>query len=334
MSVVVATAAETETLLSRRLFQECLRTLPGLVRAPRIKKIYAPGSKNPLLDAARLLLRKRGKIVLATGFPVGIAGSGVRKLPSGRLGFESVQFETDGTDGAIFLASVLRRGLGRSVTILSETGNHKFLKISREIYGLGPSSCPIVDCAPESLAPERDVAVFIEKPGKNSEGVIHTASGYDVTPHCLDLDGFLRRMKQCSIGIGDGGNEIGMGCLAGLVRQRVPHGTLCLCGCGGGIACVQKTRTLVPCTVSNIACYCLGGLLSILSQDFDSSIIPKGAVVRKSIQSISRAGSVDGILGKSRPAGVDGVRAGEYEKFVDKRIIRLIKRHDDATAAD
>lgn len=68
-----------------------------------------------------------------------------------------------------------------------------------------------------------------------------------------------------TIGIGDGGNEIGCGAIIEEVQRVQPFGRKCVCPCGAGVATVTRCDHLVFASVSNWGAYAvaaaLGGLL-------------------------------------------------------------------------
>jgi hypothetical protein len=76
-----------------------------------------------------------------------------------------------------------------------------------------------------------------------------------------------RRKKVLTIGIGDGGNELGYGMIAEAVRQIHPHGERCQCPCEGGIVCETETDILVHGAVSNWAGYGVVACLAVMCHD-------------------------------------------------------------------
>jgi hypothetical protein len=65
-----------------------------------------------------------------------------------------------------------------------------------------------------------------------------------------------------TIGIGDGGNEIGCGVIIDAVRQVQPFGSKCQCPCGGGIATVTRCDHLIFAAISNWGAYALAAALA------------------------------------------------------------------------
>jgi hypothetical protein len=77
--------------------------------------------------------------------------------------------------------------------------------------------------------------VFIEKTGPNAKGVHHsimgTAKNPDETGHAFHLAEAAKARGIVTIGVGDGGNEIGNGLIYDAARQIQPYGLKCQCDC-------------------------------------------------------------------------------------------------------
>jgi hypothetical protein len=87
--------------------------------------------------------------------------------------------------------------------------------------------------------PDAVAGLFIEKPGPNDRGVFHTSSGKatasDGVAHLHLLAEALTASDRVTIGIGDGGNEVGFGTIGRALEASLPLARSCGCGCGGGI---------------------------------------------------------------------------------------------------
>jgi hypothetical protein len=98
----------------------------------------------------------------------------------------------------------------------------------------------------------------VEKVGPNKKGVCHTVYGSDVSSSCAKIDYLVEEANRrgiLTIGIGDRGNEIGMGVIRDVVEKVVPTGSKCKCPCGAGIACVTETAVTVLASISNLGAY-------------------------------------------------------------------------------
>ena len=125
----------------------------------------------------------------------------------------------------------------------------------------------------------------------------------------LIIEGFKSIFEEAhkrdilTIGIGDLGNEMGMGYIKDQVKEMVPHGSHCLCGCGGGIAASSEPDLGIICNISNWGAYgvvaCLAALLGELDILHDSDT--ERFMLRESV----RGGQIDPVSGMFRPY-VDG----------------------------
>lgn len=164
--------------------------------------------------------------------------------------------------------------------------------------------------------------IAIEKGGMNEKGVIHTSRGADTTKHMAKIDYLMREANKnriVTIGIGDGGNEIGMGVIQEEIRKNLPFGDKCNCPCGAGIAPATKTDFLITAAISNWGAYGLAGSLALLNQDV--TIFHDKFVERRILQKASDAQFIDGIDGYTEP-GADGLSWDIHESFVE--ILRAI----------
>ena len=102
-----------------------------------------------------------------------------------------------------------------------------------------------------------DLLFSTERVGRNEQGVYHSMKGidYGMGRARVDLlfdEGLARGIPV--VAVGDGGNEIGMGRVAGHVKAHVPFGDACRCGCGGGIGAVTGCDVLITAACSNRGC--------------------------------------------------------------------------------
>src|SRR4029079_18159953 len=83
-----------------------------------------------------------------------------------------------------------------------------------------------------------------ERASRGRSGVYHNARGVDIGAGVARVDLLFEaaaRRAIPTIGVGDGGNEIGMGLVPEAVRSLVRYGDRCQCGCGGGIGARTAT---------------------------------------------------------------------------------------------
>ncbi len=236
-------------------------------------------------DAAALVLDKaeagRTRVLIATGFYV----------PSARAP------ETDGPPGSLAIGRALK-ALGFEVFYVTDEPVVPLLRCDdtrtdRIIV------FPIADCdsserfAGKILADIRpSLIISVERCGPTSNGRYLNMAGVDITDYTARVD-CLFAGRRDTIGIGDGGNEIGMGNLAPHIpsMQRLP-----------AEPAVTTVDRLIIATVSNWGGY---GLVAALSRSTATGLLPSVGWERELITEMVRRGAVDGVSGERR-AAVDG----------------------------
>ena len=137
-------------------------------------------------------------------------------------------------------------------------------------------------------------------------------SGRDIS-HCLNNfeDLFLAAAAAgiWTTGIGDGGNEVGMGRLRDVVRARVSRGASCGCGCDGGIAAESVAASLVTAVVANFGATAIAASMALLTRRLD--VLPTAALELRALEASVAAGGVDGQHNEC-VASVDGLAAPAY----------------------
>lgn len=161
---------------------------------------------------------------------------------------------------------------------------------------------------------ERDVPPAARDVCHNMRGLpinAHTAK-----THRLFEEVARRRLPIVTIGIGDGGNEIGMGKLPWETLKRA-----IATGPGGRIACRVATDHLLIAGVSNWGGYALATLAACLRNQ-PQVVAPLGPdAVRRLIERlVVEAGAIDGLT-HQRQATVDGLPLDEY-----LQVLRDIRR--------
>ncbi len=218
-----------------------------------------------------------GSAAIASGFYVPEAGAG----------------ETDGPPGALAVGRALA-ALGISVSYVTDPPN--------EPYFLALGARPLLsysrDDSPGLLsrsAPTHLVAV--ERAGRAADGRYYNMRGVDITDHTAPVDElFLQApgLGITTIGIGDGGNEVGMGIVQDVVAREIPEGKR--------IASVVAADWLIVGGTSNWGAYGLVGALSCLA---GRDLLPGEEEVRRDVGLLVEAGCVDGVTLKAEPT-VDG----------------------------
>lgn len=223
-------------------------------------------------QAAQHVLDNAGSSIICTGFHILSAGAP----------------ETDGPPGAVFIGRALE-SLGYSVTYVCDRYSSLALKgpVPKERViefplADAPSSQQYACGLLEKMKPS--VLVSIERCGMAHDGRYLNMRGADISPYNARLD-YLFTAHVPSVGIGDGGNEIGMGNLA----QEIPQfDTL---PCDPAVTCVDK---LVIASVSNWGGY---GLVAALSLLVGKNLLPSVQEEEDMIRGMVDAGAVDGVSG-------------------------------------
>jgi hypothetical protein len=261
--------------------------------------------------AAEVLSRvRRGQLVLiATGWP-------------NRPLIDTEIAESDGPVGAAVLARAVHLGLGAAPVILVEqalmgpmrrivhASGLRVLDLEAAKRCTNPSTIqagaailvsPVDWAEAESqaqrLVDEEDVGAFIaiEKGAANPEGNILFSRGRICTATTGKIDPLVKLCRARgipTIGIGDGGNEMGMGNAGGVLRKRLAYGDP---RHSGGIVPAQETDFVVPVTVSNWGGYGIAAALAAILGDHE--LLHDEATERRMLLAASLEGLIDGVTG-------------------------------------
>ena len=259
-------------------------------RARRLQTAVGADEALSLRIARRLFGRPGARIALLTGFVV------PGRYPAG---------ENDGPLGTAALARTLLHAsfrptvyadpevLGTMHWLLAELGARVAVKAIPSDGRVDPDSI--------------DVAIAIEKPGANTEGVMHTFDGERIEAGSRSVDPLFHELAvggKLTIGIGDQGNEIGFGLLGERLAQAHPDIERCSCGCGGSIAAATASDLLYPAAVSNWGAYGIAAAIALISNRLEGTLAPEEE--RRMLQVAAVRGCCDGV--RRRGAyGVDGI---------------------------
>ena len=308
----------------------------ALDRLINVEMRYASGVPRGIIhrlyDAAR---REAGRplTTLATEAIMGAVGAGDRVLivtGAGAPPFLPVG-ETDGPLGAVAIGHALDLGLGAKPIFLSEARNLGPIAATAEAAGLSvlpeemfAARAAAALCVPLVLAPEDGAAqaadliarhrpaavIFVEKGGPNDKGRFHTITGMGRDRSVMaSADALAVAAKEegiLTVGIGDGGNEIGFGRIPEAVAEIQQYGRQCRCGCGGGIGTVVATDVLMVAAISNWGGYALAAGLALASGRPEA--LHDLTIEADMLAACARAGAVDGLNGRQM-RGVDGTTA-------------------------
>lgn len=240
-------------------------------------------------QAAQCILnQKKGYIFLTTGFYVN--------------GFA----ETDGPLGTMAIAIALKK-LGYTPIIITDIyckGFFEIKNLSIEYVALDATN----QYFDNLLMQYKPVCMIsIERCGKNIHDDYTNMLGISIKKNTAPLDYLFLKASSLNIptiGIGDGGNEIGMGNLQDIIIDSLSF-----------IPCKIKVDYLIIATVSNWGAYALIAYLSILTNKY---LLPYFDDVEQYLKDIVDIGSVDGIL-KKPILSVDG-----FSLDIEKNILNRL----------
>ncbi len=233
-----------------------------------------------LEKSAQLLLDHPGKILIATGFYILRAG----------------EPETDGPPGAVAIGEALKT-LGNTVAYVTDencstamraiSGDDEVIEFPITTHRESSEFAHklLVEHAPSAL-------VAIERAGLLGDGTYRNWRGVDFSAHNAKIDHMFNEHPY-SVGIGDGGNEIGMGNMREVIPgiENLPDDP-----------CVTTTTELITASVSNWGGY---GLVAALSLKTGKNLLPTENQGYEWVKEIVAVGAVEGMSGESKD-WVDG----------------------------
>jgi hypothetical protein len=250
------------------------------------------------LHAARFLLNHPSRVLITTGFFISKTG-----LP-----------ETDGPPGALAIGESLRK-LGHEVAYVSDEFSVPLLSqfSSDSLVHL----FPLLEESGSQKFAERLINKFrptmlisVERCGLTINSRYLDWKGNDVSKYNARIDS-LFHFQIPSIGIGDGGNEIGMGTLASVIPtlSSLPEEP-----------CITKTDALVIASVSNWGAY---GLVAGLSKLTGIPLLPSDDSEARRIEDMVEYGACDGVE-LARIPKVDGFSMEDNADIL-KRLRRWVE---------
>ncbi len=211
--------------------------------------------------------------------------------------------ETDGPPGALAIGRALE-ALGRRVVYVTD-------RYTKEIMQrlAGPAAevadFPITDVAASQKFSEEllrtydpSLLISIERCAPSRDGLYRNMRAVDITEYTARID-TLFGLHQYTVGVGDGGNEIGMGNVLDKILDR-PH-----LHADPATTLVQR---LVISSVSNWGGY---GLVAALSRLAGRDLLPSVEEEAEWVRQCVALGAVDGFTGEVKEY-VDGFPLDEY----------------------
>jgi hypothetical protein len=212
--------------------------------------------------------------------------------------------ETDGPPGAVMLGEALIR-MGSTVGIVTDRYCYEVLKkvkLPFEVYEFpvtGENESK--EFGGELLSRvDPSVVVSVERCGRAKDGKYYNMRAQDISSYTGKIDVLFDLPR--SVGVGDGGNEIGMGKVYDSVKEVVVHGDV--------IGSVVETTHLVVSSVSNWGVY---GLLAYLSIKEDTLLLKSEDSI---LSRLIKAGAIDSSSGE-RVLAVDGFSLETTNEIID-----------------
>ncbi|MBI2872692.1 MAG: DUF4392 domain-containing protein [Chloroflexi bacterium] len=257
-------------------------------------------------QAARFALAHPGTVLIATGFFILRGNAG----------------ETDGPPGAAAMGYALQE-LGNTAYYVTDQPN---LTLVRSVAH-DPSRVidfPIADHATSRTFAKNLLArlspsllIAVERAGFDKERRYVNRFGVDISHTSAKVD-YLFLEHPHTIGIGDGGNEIGMG----VVAQHVPKEV-------ASSPAVTSTSKLIIAGASNWGAY---GLVAALSLECGRNLLPSVEQEKEWVRRLASLGAVDGLSCQVEEA-VDGFPLEENALTLEE-LHRLVARETAAAKED
>ena len=229
-------------------------------------------------QAARYALAHEGPVLITTGFYIMMSDAP----------------ETDGPPGAFAIGDALAV-LGRPIIHVVDQPMSGMMQswLAQQNHGGQVLDYPISDDPPTNAKIAAEIiaehspglVISIERCAPDAAGVYRNMRGRDISPQTARIDQ-LFDLGIPSIGIGDGGNEIGMGNLAEVVRaaDQLPEHPA-VTGCD----------RLIAASTSNWGGY---GLVAALSLEVGRNLLPSVETDADCIRFLVDAGAVSGVSGE------------------------------------
>ncbi len=253
-------------------------------------------------ERAARALRRAKRTLLTTGFSVGPG------MP-----------ETDGPPGTASLGRALRM-LGSDVTYITDAAALPPLQAALEALGEPTKVLTFHAAGDAALTARRLLSEYapthlisVERPGRTRGGDYLSMRGESVREWNAPLDAlFLEASRRVvTVGVGDGGNEIGMGALRARLARAGPR--------INKVASVVPARHAVVAGVSNWGAY---GIVAELGRLTRRALLHSGDEERRMIEACVKAGAVDGITRKHE-ATVDALPLEAHVGMVE--LLRLME---------
>lgn len=248
----------------------------------------------PDLTGVTDLLMKAERAIITSGFPV--YGTGVA--------------ETDGPSGAANLAYALTE-LGKDVLLVTDPCASPLMLAAKDqraplaAVAVVDETDPDTGCKAILDAFKPDVIIALERPGMASDGHFHNMRGIVIDQDIASTE-VLFSAGVPTVGIGDGGNELGMGCYRSWIQETVPHGDL---------ICADRAADYpLAAGVSN---WWGWGLAALLSAESGKALLPTDQEEIALLEAVLAAGGLDGVT-KEPTMSVDNLTIEQHLEILNQ----------------
>lgn len=283
-----AARVKEDSAVNEALFESFAKELTALVARDEAGRGASKlSSPRELIRAASAFAPLR-KLAVVSGFYVPAAGAP----------------ETDGPGGAAILARAFQRE-GRECEIWTDARCIEVIAECAKAAGCAENTARIAPAPLKERAP--DGIIFVERLGRAADGRYYNFKKQDISEWTAPLDALADEAAGLgihTIGIGDGGNEAGMGNFYDELCALLPGYAACLS--------VVRAEFALTADVSNWGAYALTEALSFV-WGVRRGIEPGEET--KMLEAAARAGAADGISGKCETS-VDGFCAAALEKKI------------------
>ena len=283
-----AARVKEDAAVNEALFESFAKELTALVARDEAGRGASKlSSPSELMRAASAFAPLR-KLAVVSGFYVPAAGAP----------------ETDGPGGAAILARAFQRE-GRECEIWTDARCIEVLAECAKAAGCAENTARIAPASLKERAP--DGIIFVERLGRAADGRYYNFKKQDISEWTAPLDALADEAAGLgihTIGIGDGGNEAGMGNFYDELCALLPDYAACLS--------VVRAEFALTADVSNWGAYALAEALSFV-WGVRRGIEPGEET--KMLEAAARAGAADGISGRCETS-VDGFCAAALEKKI------------------
>ncbi len=257
-------------------------------------------SSNFITEAAEVTTQYIDYVGITTGFYISSAGT----------------VETDGPPGAAAIAYSIQKLGGKPLLV---TDRYAMKTVNAIADGYSVIEFPITSHF-ESMKFANEILhsnsisslLSIERAGFSNDGTYRNMRNGDITPYTAKIDHLFDQHPN-SVGIGDGGNEIGMG---NLYKPMLKHPNI------HSNPCVTTVSKLIIASCSNWGGY---GMIAAMSLISGRNLLPTPKMVEEWVIECVSAGAVDGFSGENKNF-VDGKPVSSDMECIDM-LHSVLKSH-------